>query len=91
MKDHFQTDTVRTLVGVQTLTYVNECHLRPDLIFHIGWIGESSWVTQPVAYQGETPVLLALATLVSTRDGTVCPIPDGLRHMLEARRLTVPA
>ncbi len=61
MKDHFQTDTVRTLVGGQTLTYVNECHLCPDLIFHIGWIGGSSWVTQPVAYQGETPVLLALA------------------------------
>lgn len=93
MKDYFQTDMVRTLVGGQTLTYVNECHLRPELIFHIGIgrIGGSSWVTQAVAYQGETPVLLALATLVSTQGRQVCPIPEGLRHMLEARRLRLPA
>lgn len=93
MKDHFQTKTVRTMVAGQTLNYVNECHLRPDLQFHlgIGRMGSSSWVIQAAAYQGETPVLLAMAALVTTRAGLPCPIPEGLRAMLLERRLKQPA
>lgn len=92
MKDHFQTQTVRTMVAGQTLNYVNECHLRPDLEFHlgIGRMGTSSWVIQACAYQDETPVLLAMAALVTTRDGKPCPIPEGLRAMLLERRLQTP-
>jgi acyl-CoA thioester hydrolase len=92
MKDHFQTDTVRTMVAGQTLNYVNECHLRPALDFHlgVGKMGRSSWVIQACAFQGETPVLLAQATLVSTMAGKPCPIPEGLRTMLEHRRLKSP-
>lgn len=93
MREHFQTGTVRTMVAGQTLNYLNECHLRPDLTFHlgIGRIGASSWVMQAAAWQGEQPVLLAMATLVSTQSGRPCPVPDGLRVMLEARRMKVPA
>lgn len=92
MRDYFQTETVRTMVAGQTLNYLNECHLRPDLLFHvgIGKIGTSSWVMQACAYQDETAVLLAMATLVSTQGGKACAIPDGLRTMLMARRLTAP-
>lgn len=90
MREHFQTQTVRTMVAGQTLNYVNECHLRPDLDFHIGIgrIGGSSWVMQACAWQEDTPVLLAMATLVSTQAGRPCPIPEGLREMLETRRLS---
>lgn len=92
MRKEFQTKTVRTMVAGQTLNYINECHLRPDLTFHlgIGKIGTSSWVMQACAYQGETPVLLAMATLVSTQDGKACPIPDRLRAMISERRVSVP-
>ncbi|WP_298913047.1 thioesterase family protein [uncultured Algimonas sp.] len=89
MRDHFQTDTVRTMVAGQTLNYVKECHMRPDLDFHIGIgrIGTSSWVTQACAWQGDTPVLLAVATLVATRSGRACAIPETLRDMLAERRM----
>lgn len=92
MRDHFQTDTVRTMVAGQTLNYVNECHLRPDLDFHlgIGRMGTSSWVIQACAWQEDRPVLLAMATLVTTKDGVSCPIPTGLRNMLTERRMTLP-
>ena len=93
MREHFQTDTVRTMVAGQTLNYVAEAHMRPDLTFHIGvgHLGRSSWVVQSCAYQGETPVLLAQATLVTTSGGKACPIPEGLRAMLEQRRMRRPA
>jgi acyl-CoA thioester hydrolase len=89
MRDHFQTKTVRTMVAGQTLNYVNECHLRPDLDFYlgIGHMGTSSWGVQACAWQGDTPVLLAIATLVTTRQGQTCPIPAGLRKLLEDRRM----
>lgn len=92
MRDHFQTDTVRTMVAGQTLNYINECHLRPDLGFHlgIGRMGTSSWVVQACAWQGETPVLLAEATLVATRNGKACPIPEPLRSLLAERRMSLP-
>ncbi len=92
MKDYFQTETVRTMVVGQTLNYVNECALRPALDFHlgVGKMGRSSWAIQACAYQGETPVLLAQATLVSTVAGRPSPIPDGLRAMLDARRMIRP-
>ena len=92
MKDHFQTRTVRTMVAGQTLNYVNECHLRPELHFHlgVGRLGTSSWVIQAAAYQGDTAVLLALATLVTTHEGRACPIPEGLRALLEERRVRMP-
>ena len=50
MREHFQTDTVRTMVAGQTLNYVNESHLRPELMFHlgVGHMGRSSWVGSPV-------------------------------------------
>ena len=93
MRKHFQTDTVRTMVAGQTLNYVNECHLRPDIDFHlgIGKMGTSSWVVQACAWQKDTPVLLAHCTLVTTRNGRACPIPEGLRSLLEKRRLSRPA
>ncbi|MEM7728142.1 MAG: thioesterase family protein [Pseudomonadota bacterium] len=93
MRRHFQTDTVRTMIAGQTLNYVNECHLRPDLDFHIGIgrMGRSSWVVHGCAWQGDKPVLLAMATLVTTRDGAACPIPDSLRAMLEERRMKTPS
>lgn len=92
MRKHFQTKTVRTLVAGQTLNYVNECHLRPNLMFHmgIGHIGTSSWLMQACAYQDETPVLLAMATMVSTQGGQACPIPETLRAMISERRVTLP-
>ncbi|MEM9601025.1 MAG: hotdog domain-containing protein, partial [Pseudomonadota bacterium] len=93
MRDHFQTDQIRTLVAGQTLNYLNECYLRPDLTFRlgIGHIGSTSWVMQAAAWQGERPVLLAMATLVSTQDGRPCSVPEGLRDMLEARRMSQPS
>ena len=93
MREHFQTDRVRTMVAGQTLNYVNECHLRPDLDFHlgVGRMGRSSWVIMACAYQGGRAVLLAQATLVTTSAGKSCPIPQGLRAMLEARRMRPPA
>ena len=93
MRRHFQTDSVRTMVAGQTLNYVNECHLRPSLDFHlgIGAMGRSSWVVMACAYQGERAVLLAQATLVTTSDGRACPIPEGLRAMLQDRRMKAPA
>lgn len=92
MRKHFQTKTVRTMVAGQTLNYINECHLRPHLMFHlgIGKIGTSSWVMQTCAYQDEKPVLLAMATMVATQDGKACPIPETLRFMISERRVTVP-
>ncbi len=92
MRDHYQTDRIRTMVVGQTLNYVNECHLRPDVDFHlgIGRMGTSSWVIQACAWQAETPVLLAMATLVSTQDGKACPIPEPLREMLMDRRISLP-
>lgn len=92
MRKHFQTKTVRTMVAGQTLNYVNECHLRPSLTFHlgIGKIGTSSWVMQTCAYQDETPVLLAMATMVATQGGKACPIPDRLREMISERRVSLP-
>ena len=93
MRRHFQTESVRTMVAGQTLNYVAEAHMRPDLTFHIGvgHLGRSSWVVQSCAYQGGTPVLLAQATLVTTSGGKACPIPEGLRAMLEQRRMRRPA
>jgi len=93
MRRHFQTDTVRTLVAGQTLNYLNETHLRPDLTFHlgVGKIGTSSWVMPACAYQEETPVLLAMATMVATQGGKACPIPETLRAMLADRRMALPA
>lgn len=93
MRAEFQTDTVRTMVAGQTLNYVAEAHSRPDLDFHIGvgHIGTSSWVVQVCAVQGDTPVLLAMATMVTTSGGKACPVPPGLRAMLEARRLRLPS
>ena len=92
MSAHFQTDRVRTMVVGQTLNYVNECHLRPDVDFHlgVGQMGTSSWVVQASAWQGDTPVLLAMATLVSTHEGKACPIPTSLREMLNERRIRFP-
>lgn len=92
MRKLFQTKTVRTMVAGQTLNYINECHLRPSLTFHlgIGKIGTSSWVMQTCAYQGETPVLLAMATMVATQGGQACPIPDKLRAMISERRVSLP-
>lgn len=92
MKEYFQTDMVRTMVAGQMLNYINECHLRPDLQFHlgIGKIGTSSWTIQACAYQANTPVLLAIATLVTTQEGAACPIPEGLRAMISERRLIQP-
>lgn len=89
MRKQFQTKTVRTMVAGQTLNYINECHLRPALTFHmgIGKIGTSSWVMQACAYQDETPVLLAMATMVATQDGKACPIPETLRAMISERRM----
>lgn len=91
MRKLFQTKTVRTMVAGQTLNYINECHLRPSLTFHlgIGKIGTSSWVMQTCAYQDETPVLLAMATMVATQDGEACPIPDKLRAMISERRVSL--
>ncbi|MGB3456373.1 MAG: thioesterase family protein [Litorimonas sp.] len=92
MREHFQTDTVRTMVAGQTLNYVAESHMRPDLDFHlgIGRMGTSSWVVQALAEQGGKPVLLAMASLVTTRDGRACPIPEPLRTLLAERRMKVP-
>ncbi|GHA94815.1 hypothetical protein GCM10009069_17260 [Algimonas arctica] len=92
MRKHFQTKTVRTMVAGQTLNYINECHLRPALTFHmgIGKIGTSSWVMQACAYQDETPVLLAIATMVATQGGKACPIPETLHAMISERRMLVP-
>ena len=93
MREEFQTDRVRTMVAGQTLNYLAEAHLRPELAFHIGvgHIGTSSWVLQVMAVQGGTPVLLAHATMVTTHEGAACPVLSGLRAMLEARRLRRPA
>ncbi|MEL6686204.1 MAG: thioesterase family protein [Pseudomonadota bacterium] len=92
MSAHFQTDTVRTMVVGQTLNYVGECHLHPEVDFYlgVGSMGNSSWVIQTCAWQGNKPVLLAMATLVSTRDGKACPIPEALKAMLLERCISIP-
>ena len=93
MAEHFKADGLRTLVAGQTLNYVAEAHHRPDVTFHlgVGHLGRTSWGLQALAVQGGTPVLLAVATMVSTRGGAPCAVPDGLRAALQARRMRAPA
>ena len=93
MIDQFKAGKVRTLVAGITLDYLAESHIRPDITFHlgIGHLGRSSWTIQTCAHQGGAPVLVALATMVTTRNDAVCEVPQGLREALEARRMRVPA
>ena len=92
MREHFQTATNRTMIISQTLNYLAETHVYPDIDWHIGFghIGNSSWVQQGLAVQGGKPVACASATLVATHDGASIPIPEALRAALLERRMALP-
>lgn len=83
----------RTLIGGIISNYVAEAHMHPSVHFHlgIGKIGTSSWTLQTIAFQDDKPVYAGLATMVFTRETGPCPMPDGLREMLEARRMKAPS
>ena len=92
MRKLFRHNGARTLIGGIVSNYIAEAHMNPEIVFHmgIGRIGRTSWTLQTVAWQGDHPVYYGLATMVMTRDGRPMPMPERLRDMLEARRLTPP-